>query len=201
MPFANMTEGGNFTPAPAGTNSARLLIAADLGTQDTPYGEKRQARLTWALPTELMDDDRPFSIGNFYTATLNRKGNLRQDLESWLGRLMTVEEIQNFSWDLVKDLPCFLTVTHKTTDDGSTRARITNVGGVPKRTIVSALSDEVLIFDLESPDWKVFEQLPDWIKEKIQASPEYKACRSNGEDTPLAQTEEGPDDVEILRDI
>ena len=62
MPFAKMTEGGNFTPAPAGTHGARLLIATDLGTQDTPFGIKRQARLTWALPDELMDDGRPYSI-------------------------------------------------------------------------------------------------------------------------------------------
>ncbi len=41
----------------------------------------------------LMADDRQFMLSNTYTLTMNEKGNLRRDMEGWLGRPMTDVEI------------------------------------------------------------------------------------------------------------
>ena len=173
--FAGMTEGGTFTPAPEGTHGARLLQAIDLGTQDGIYGPKRNLMVTFELPSKPMEDGRPYTVTAWYTASLNRKGNLRGDLTSWLGRELTGEEIQNFSWGIFGDTPCLVTITHKTNDSGEIRARVQNITAVPEGMDVAPLAGELLIFDLKIFDETVFSKIPEGIKAIIEKSPQHQA--------------------------
>ena len=173
--FAGMTEGGTFTPAPEGTHGARLLQAIDLGTQDGIYGPKRNLMVTFELPSKPMEDGRPYTVTAWYTASLNRKGNLRGDLTSWLGRELTVKEIQNFSWKIFSNTPCLVTITHKTKDSGETRAKVQSITAVPEGMDVAPLVGELLIFDLENFDEAVFAKIPEGIKAIIEKSPQHQA--------------------------
>jgi len=173
--FAGMTEGGTFTPAPEGTHGARLLQAIDLGTQDGIYGPKRNLMVTFELPSKPMEDGRPYTITAWYTASLNRMGNLRGDLTSWLGRELTGEEIQNFSWKIFSNTPCLVTITHKTNDSGETRAKVQSITAVPEGMDVAPLVGELLTFDLENFDEAVFAKIPEGIKAIIVKSPQHQA--------------------------
>jgi len=176
--FAEMTEGGTFTPAPDGTHGARFLQVVDLGTQDGLYGAKRNLMITFELTSKLMDDGRPFTITAWYTASLNRMGNLRRDLTSWIGRELTADEIKNFSWTLFTDIPCLVTVTHKTSDSGDVKAKVQTITAVPDGMDVAPLSGDLTIFDLANFDEQVFLTLPEGIRKIVEKSPEYQALAS-----------------------
>ncbi len=182
--FAGMTEGGTFTPAPEGTHGARLLQAIDLGTQNGIYGPKRNLMVTFELPAKPMEDGRPYSVAVWYGASLNRKSNLRGDLTSWLGRELTGEEIQNFSWKIFGDTPCLVTITHKTNDSGEVRAKVQSITAVPEGMDVAPLVGEFLIFDLENFDEAVFAKIPEGIKAIIEKSPQYQALTIKPTPTP-----------------
>jgi len=186
--FAGMTEGGTFTPAPEGTHGARLLQVIDLGTQDGIYGPKRNLMVTFELPSKLMEDGRPYTITAWYTASLNRMGNLRGDLTSWLGRELTGEEIQNFSWKIFSNTPCLVTITHKTNDTGETRAKVQSITAVPEGMDVAPLVGELLIFDLENFDEAVFAKISEGIKAIIEKSPQHQALTI--ETIPTASSQE-----------
>ena len=181
--FAGMTEGGTFTPAPEGTHGARLLQAIDLGTQNGIYGPKRNLMVTFEQPSKLMEDGRPFTVTAWYTASLNKKGNLRGALTSWLGRELTGEEIQNFSWKIFSDTPCLVTITHKTNDSGETRAKVQRITAVPEGMDVAPLVGELLIFDLENFDEAVFADIPEGIKAIIEKSPQHQALTISSQDS------------------
>jgi len=173
--FANMQEKSTFTPAPVGAHGARLHQAIDLGTQESSYyGPKRKVLLNFELPGKLMDSGEPFTVSNWYTASLSKKSNLRQDLISWMGRDLIPEEIQNFDWGVVKDIPCLVSVVHHTKDDGSVIAKIQSISPVPEGMEVAPLHGEQIIFDLANLDDELFESLSDGIKKMIMRSPEYQ---------------------------
>src|SRR5664280_2358069 len=108
-------EGSERIIIPAGTHVARCYGVIDLGTQ---YSEKfgnssRKIQIQWELPNELMDDGRPLAISKRYTLSVNEKANLRKDLESWLGRGITMEEEKNgFALGSMLGAPCLLSIIH-----------------------------------------------------------------------------------------
>ena len=185
--FAAMTEGGTFTPAPEGTHGARLLQAIDLGTQDGIYGAKRKLMVSFELPSKPMEDGRPYTITAWYGASLNRKSNLRGDLTSWLGRELTSEEIQEFSWNEFAETPCLVQVTHNTNDREEVRSKVQSITAVPEGMVVDPLVGELLIFDLENFDEVVFANILEGIRAIIEKSPEYQALNTKMDPTPSSQ--------------
>jgi len=160
MSFANIKENSTFTPAPIGAFGARLLKAIDLGTQeDKYYGSKRKILVSFELPGELMDSEEPYAVSNWYSVSLNKKSNLRQDLISWLGRDLMTDELKNFNWGIVKDLPCLVSIVHKTGDEGSVRAFIQSISPLPEGMTVKPLQGDQIIFDLENFDAILFETI------------------------------------------
>ena len=185
--FAGMTEGGTFTPAPEGSHGARLLQAIDLGTQEGMYGPKRNLMITFELTSKLMDDGRPYTVTAWYGASLNRKSNLRKALTSWLGRELTVDEVQGFAWNEFVVTPCLVQVTHKTNDSGEVKAKVQSITAIPGGMDVAPLAGELLIFDLANFDETVFSQIPEGIKAIIEKSPEYQALNTKMDPTPSPQ--------------
>ena len=70
-----------YIPCPAGVHPAICIGFIDMGTQETRFGNKHQIRIRWELPTELMEDGRPFTISSTYTWSMSSKSRLRADLE------------------------------------------------------------------------------------------------------------------------
>lgn len=183
-------DGGERIIIPAGTHVARCYGIIDLGTQ---YSEKfgnwsHKVQFQWELSNELMDDGRPLAISKKYTISLNEKANLRHDLESWLGRSITAnEEKEGFALGSMLGAPCLLSVIHADSN-GKTYANIAGVMSVPKGTTVPDQSNPAVSYDVENGRDAVYNKLPDWIKNIIEESKEFK-----GSNEP--ETEEGEPDV------
>jgi hypothetical protein len=188
-------EGGERILIPAGTHVARCYGIIDLGTQ---YSEKfgnwsHKVQFQWELSNELMDDGRPLAISKKYTISLNEKANLRHDLESWLGRSITAkEEKEGFALGSMLGAPCLLSIIHNESG-GKTYANIAGVMSVPKGTTVPDQSNPAISYDVENGRDAVYAKLPDWIKNIIEESKEFK-----GETEP---TEEQLEDTSVPFDI
>ena len=193
---ASDTGGGDFKKVPQGVHMARCYSLIDLGTQLThgQYGEKEQhkIRIAWELfgeddegnPLTIERDGvvMPMTISKSYTLTLSEKSNLRKDLQSWRGRAFTDEEVKGFDISKLLNVYCMINVTHSETN-GKTYANVNSITPIP-----SALKNskpepvhDVVVFDLDNPDWAVFDSFHDKLKDAIKSSPEYAiaAGRSN----------------------
>jgi len=176
MKLPKPTE-GSFEPAPAGNHLAVCYRLVDLGTQESPmYGAKHQIVIGWELTDCLMDDGRPFTAQKWFTFSMHEKSNLRKDLESWRGRSFTEEEFETFDLKNILGTSCLLTVLHK--DDN---ARVATVGALPKSMKKGKQVNETEFFSFQEPDEAAWAELPDWLKDKIALSPEYKALTEDPE--------------------
>ena len=76
------TEASDFEACPEGIHPGKLIWLVDLGMQDTPFGVKHQLFMNF----ESVVDGTHYTIGKFYTASLNEKATLNKDLSSWRGK-------------------------------------------------------------------------------------------------------------------
>lgn len=176
-------SGSDYKPIDAGAYAAVCSRVIDLGTQTTNYnGEEKSARkvmLTWEIPevqVEWEGQQRPASISQTYTASLHEKASLRKVLESWRGRSFTADELKGFDTKNVLGAPCFLNVVHND-KDGRTYANVAAVMPLPKG-MEKPVASTVVNFDLDAFEPDVLDGLHDRLKEKIKASPEYRALTS-----------------------
>lgn len=167
-----------FTPAPAGTHVARCFALIDIGTQRGEYqGEptiRNQIIAQFELPSELMDDGKPFICSKFYTNSLHEKAALRHDLEAWRGRAFTDEELKKFDLQVILGKPCMVTVQHTTNPAGNTKAKITAVTALPKGMQCPPAVNASWAFWIDEWDEQRYEQLPEGFKRLITASDEFK---------------------------
>jgi hypothetical protein len=69
-----------------------------------------------------------------------------------------------------------VSVAHSESKNGKTYANVVSAVKLPKE-LSNAKPEgvhEAVIFNLDDPDLQVFDALPQWMQEKIQASPEWK---------------------------
>jgi hypothetical protein len=178
--LAKENSGKDFKKVPPGAHFAICNMVVDVGLQEG-YQKKPQHKiyLRWEVPDERVSYEKdgnttegPCSIGRFYTLSLSEKANLRKDLENWRGRTFTADELKGFDIESVLGKPCQIMVTHET-DGPKTYANITGVMGVSKdqkeRAKTTKPENPLVSFSLDSPDQKLFETLPNWLKEKIDA--------------------------------
>ncbi len=199
---AKDSGGGDFTPCPAGTHFAICNMVVDLGYQTINFEGKettqRKVFLRWELPDELMDGGQPFVIGRNYTLSLSSKATLRKVLESWRGKPFSKEELEGF--DIVNLLGkcCQLQVIHDDKGD-KTYANVAAVMGLGKADQARAkeikAANPLVVYSVESPDTKVFETLPKWIKEKIMAA--VPAPNAKSKPAAVAAGADFEDDSEI----
>ena len=167
-----------------GNQVARCIRVIELGTQKKEYqGQtswKRQTLIVWELPHSLMVEGdhagKPFTISQFYTASLGEKANLRRDLESWRGRAFTQEELNGFDQRNVLGKPCMLTLIDR---DG--KVRVGGVSAIPrdpatKQPLIAVPPqvNESLFYDIDEHSDAIWEKLSDGIKKLIQQSKEWQ---------------------------
>ena len=193
------TGGGDFKKVPQGTHLAICNMVVDLGDQLTTYkGQEKIAHkiyVRWEVPAERLEyevdgqkKEGPLAIGKMYTASLSEKANLRKDLEGWRNKSFTQEELQGFDIENVLGTCCQIIVTHKTTESG-TYANVTGVAGWPKGIDRPQAENELIYYDAVQTSY--YEKLPNWIKEKLGATPEPK----NGNGSIPGPDEDFDDDI------
>lgn len=191
--------GGDFEQVPVGVYVARCFRMVDLGTQETTFNGatkmKRQVMLFWEL---LQDDDgkdvrmengSPFTISKTYTFSLHPKAGLRQDLDAWRGNPFTDEQAKDFDLTNLLGVHCLLQVTHNESN-GKTWA---NVGTIMTTKKKPEGVNEISSFSAAAPNMNVFEQLPDWIKDKVRGAEEWEAEHEQGGITKSGEVKPNPE--------
>lgn len=173
----------DYKPIDSGTYVARCFSMVHIGTIEQEFqGETKEVnkvRITWELPTETKvfkegEEPKVLTIGKDFTLSLHEKSNLRKFLESWRGRGFTEEEAKKFDVTKLLGVPCMLSVIHKTSKQGKLYAEISSISTLPKSLTCPEQINNNFEFSLENFDSKKFDSLPDWLKDKIKTSKEYK---------------------------
>ena len=109
-----VTEASDFEGCPEGMHLARIVWLLDLGMQTTPFGVKPQLFMNFEVGGLWEAKGKVYTIGKFYTASLNEKANLTKDLSSLRGKkLQPGEEV-----DLQKLLGMFCYINVLNNDKG-----------------------------------------------------------------------------------
>jgi hypothetical protein len=166
-----LSEGGNYTPAPAGLHNAICTMVVDLGHQTTAFGIKAKVLIGWELPEALMDDGKPYVITRQFGATLSKQGALRPVIDAWRGRGLTAEEAKAFDLMKLVGRPCKLLIQHVNTDDGKTYANV-QAAIKPEANQPTVAQNELIYFDLDAPDLTAKGRLPQWIQKLIDGAVE-----------------------------
>jgi len=169
---------------PSGTHIARCFSMIHIGTQNFEYqGESKKSnriRLSFEIPHELRvfnDVEKPLVIDKEFTLSLHEKSNLRKDLESWRGKAFTKKELENFDITNLIGAPCNISIIHKESNSGKLFAFISNISKLSKGVECPEVINEYFEFnftDKFNAEW-LENTCPDWIKEQIKSSDEYKS--------------------------
>lgn len=169
---------------PAGNHIARCYSMVHVGTnKEIIQGTEKplnKVRLTWELPTELRvfneeKGEQPMVVSKEYTLSMHEMSNLRKDLESWRGKGFTEDEAKSFDITKLLGVPCLLNVIHKTSAKGSNYENISSITTLIKGMDCPAQVNETFEFNYTDKfDPKLVETFPDFIKDKIKTSVEYR---------------------------
>jgi hypothetical protein len=176
---------------PAGTHLAVLYSIIDLGTQENKYdpskGPKRIVRLTWELPkkrAELDGQSKPLVLSREMSFSMFEMATLRKVVEAMIGEALSDKAADDFDFNKILGAGCLISIKHTKSNDG-TKTYNSYAGCAPLMEGMTSPKPEnkATIYSIDDGENAVFSSLPDWLKQKIQASPEW-----SGED---AKEEEG----------
>jgi hypothetical protein len=120
-----------FTPAPEGIHQAVCCDVIDHGICETKFGTKPRVELRWVI-NEVNDDGRLYMVVKRYTASLNEKATLRQDIETWRGKKFAKGDLRNFDLEQLIGDNCQVQIVHSTSDDGRTWANVKAIVPISK---------------------------------------------------------------------
>lgn len=190
----------SFEPIATGNYPARCYSMVHLGTiEENILGTLKKlnkVRITWELPTELKvfkeeNGEQPQVISKEFTLSLHEKATLRGFLKNWRGKDFTDEEAKSFDIEKLVGAPCMLNITHKTKKDGSgIYAEIGSVSAMPKGFVCPESINTPFVFTYEEFDENKFNSLPDFMKNKMVNSDEYKLCTNGGQEIESPSTKE-----------
>lgn len=190
--IAEKKEGGNFIQVEPGTYVARCYSMIEIGTIETEYkGQKKKQKkvnITWELPTETAvfkeeNGPEPFVVSKTYTLSMYDKANLRKDLESWRGKGYTDAEADNFDITKLLGQPCLLSVIHQPRKDDPTKNYVA-ISSIAKLMSGQNCPEQVnptRVLSYDEFNWEVFENLSDYMKDKIRDSDEFQALQEPGQ--------------------
>lgn len=168
---------------PAGNYIARCYQMIQLGTlEENINGEVKKlhkVRIGWELPTETKvfneeKGEQPFVISQEYTLSLSDNANLRKMLASWRGKDFTEDEAKAFDITKLLGIPCMLNIIHKKSKAGNDYQTIASVTPMPKGVPCPDAINKTQVLSFDNFDVELFMALPDFIKDKIVSSDEYK---------------------------
>lgn len=169
----------SFEIVPAGSHVARCYQVIHIGTVEEEYmGEKKmlnKVRLGFELPGEMRvftegEGEKPMAISREFTLSFGEKANLRKFVEGILGSLIP----EDFDVESLAGKDCLLTVIHKAKKDGNMRAEIISAAPLPKGLTCPPAINKVKVLSFDNFDQELFLSLPDFLKDKIRGSEEFK---------------------------
>jgi hypothetical protein len=189
---------------PAGSHIARCIQMIEIGTvEDNFQGETKRlhkVRITWELPLEKKvfkaeQGEMPFIISKEYTLSMHEKATLRKDLSSWRGRGFTDEEASAFDITKLLGVPCMINVVHQVSKNGGVYANVAGLSPLPKGLTCPDQINPTFVLSYDTWDWKKFDSLPQWLKDKIVSTPEYANVGKKTEAGTPVTAQVGQDDL------
>lgn len=182
--IAEKKDGSDFVQVEPGTYVARCYSMIEIGTIETEFnGEKKKqhkVNITWELPNEMAifkeeNGPEPYVVSKTYTLSMHEKANLRKDLESWRGKGYTEEEARSFDVTKLLGKPCLLSVIHSPgiKDPSKNYVTISSISKLMKNQECPKQINPTRVLSFDEFDWKVFDNLSDYMKDKIKSSEEY----------------------------
>lgn len=181
--IAENKGGGNYAPIPQGNYVARCYSMIEIGTVTEEFqGEKKKmhkVRLGFEFPTEQKvfkeeNGEQPYLLSKEFTLSMHEKASLRKFLEAWRGKAFVESEAKSFDITVLLGKACMINVVHKESAKGDLRANISSVGAMPKGLECPPQINQTQILSFDNFDNALFETLPDFLKEKIKGSDQYK---------------------------
>lgn len=180
--------------APAGTHVATLYKIQNLGKRiQTFQGKLKEypdtlVHFTFELPNELhpftktqedgteKEEMLPLVVSREFVFSMGAKSNLRPFVEGIIGTRLSDEEAYAFDLEDLMGMSCLLTLVHKKSADG-TRTFVDIAGASP---LMKGMEKPIQvnpskIFDVAVASLDEINALPNWIREKVIISDEYKA--------------------------
>lgn len=192
---------------PADTYVARCYSMVHIGTNDEVIlGETKRmnkVRLTWELPNELREFDgveKPLVISKEYTLSMHEKSNLRKDLENWRGKGFTEEEAKAFDITKLLGIPCMLSVVHSVSKSGDKYNKIGSISKLMKGMECPEQFNPSFEFNFTDKfKDEIVEGFPDFIKDKIKSSEEYRELKAGitDNDTDESQPDNEPESDDL----
>ena len=173
----------------AGATVGVLYSLVDLGHQKTNWDNQEKwtpkVRLTFELPDQTDEFEveengkrttiqKPMVVSIEQTRSLGEKASLRKLLEQWRGQTFTSKELQAFSLKNLLGKPAMLTLIHKTSQQGRQYCAIAGASKPPKGMKAPATTtNDQLYYEIEQGEAGQFNDMPEWLQEKIRASKEF----------------------------
>lgn len=207
--IASDAGGGDFKRVPHGVYIGRCYSLIDLGTQRVEYQgdvkHQHKIQVRWELfgedeqgnPLTVNVDgvEKPMTISKRYTLSLSDKARLRSDLVSWRGRDFTDEEAKGFDVSKLIGAYCMINVT-QSESNGKTYSNVSGITPLPgalKNNKPAAVHKNE-IFNLDDPDWSVFDGFHEKLQDVIRASEEFISKHGANSDAVPAETDDFEDD-------
>jgi len=199
---AEVPQKTEFKQLKAGAYVARIYSIVDIGSQETTFnGEtkmKRKIRVTWEFPSQLevFDEakgEQPFVLANEYTLSLYESAPLRKDIESWLGRPLSPKEMaEGFEVSSLLGTVGQAQVIHipSKKDPSKSYAQISSLMALPEGMPLPKAYNPQVVVEMEDWDGQKFQELPEFVRKKIEGSKEYREKHSAPE-----FEQASPDDV------
>lgn len=186
------SSSSTFEIVPSGNHLARCYQLIDLGTQQGEWKGKPKLQHQVLVYFEVHSEDangkptytpegKPMMISKKYTVSLSENSYLRADLRGWRGREFTEDELRKFELKNILGAWAMLSVIHRESK-GKTYANIdaiTQVSAAVKKAGLPEAHNELVMFDVDSPDMAVFEKLSSGLQDKIKASAEWRTKFGN----------------------
>ena len=187
--IAKDSGGGSFTPVAPGMHLARCYRIVDLGTQKSEYQGQIKHLKKVMLQFEVHGEDEagnalvtskgePMSISKNFTLSLAEKATLRIDLQAWRGRSFTADELRGFELKNILGAWAMITAAKSLGNNGKEYTNVVSINPVPVAIKKGGLPEgfnKLAMFVIDEPDLELFETFGDGLKEKIKATPEWRA--------------------------
>lgn len=172
---------------PAGMYVARCYRIIQLGTSVDERWGKEQSKVM--IGFEFPDKKKVFKEGEpakplvkdiEYTLSLGDKATLRAHLNSWRGKAFTKEELKKFNLSNIIGAPCLINIVHEPgkTDTSKIYDKIKTITPLMEGQVCPEAINQPFEFNFDDKfSEPALEAFPDFIKDKIKASNEYKKLK------------------------
>lgn len=166
---------------PVGNHPATLYKIIYIGTVDTEYqGQKKKSfkvSLTWELnnKTKVWKEGevaKPISVSQVYTYSLGDQSALKPIVEGIVGGLTPSQAI-DFDLDDLLGKQSLLQINHGVSENGKPKQLLTTSQFPEGLTPPKGFNQNVLL-SYEKWDDEVFNGLPQWMKDEMMTTPEFK---------------------------